>query len=205
MKPAPAPAKTQNPPEHKQFRWEAITAISTLVLALATLFVLVFTWRQINQFHEAERVHQLVEQRRWFNSSEFRQVRRSLAMKRLGADNKLATLNLKEPPQEMYEVLNFFEELGLLEKEGYLDPEDVWDELSYYAFNINEDAKPLLENERRDDQYSYRYFEALIATLQTIEAEKRGKACHPSEDDLVDFYKYAQKLSGGTPTVKPVP
>lgn len=39
----------------------------------------------------------------------------------------------------------------LLEKEGYLNAEDVWDELSYYAFNINEDAKPLLEKERRDD------------------------------------------------------
>src|SRR5215469_2632095 len=111
MKAAAAPAKAQHAPERRPFRWEAVTAISTLLLALTTFGALLYTARQIKDFreaervhNEAERVHQLVEQRRWFDSSGFIKVRKKLAGKRLDKHSKtVLPLNAAAAPGELYE------------------------------------------------------------------------------------------------------
>jgi hypothetical protein len=197
MNPSTMSAKTPQSAGHKEFRWESVTAISSLGLAAAALLALVFSWHQVSDFRTAERVHQLVEQKRFFNSPEFRHVRKSLGLQRLDAKGKLLPMKGNEAPQEMYDVLNYFEEIGLLEKKGYLDAEDVWNQLGDWAFNFNEDGKSVIEYERLEDPYAYRNFERLVAILQQIETVKTGKPRHPSIQDLEGFYQYSQKLSTG--------
>lgn len=203
MKAATGAAQAQQPVEYKQFRWEAITAIFTLILAGATISALVFSWQQISEFREAERVHQLVEQKRWFNSPEFRAVRRSLGFQRLDGQGKLKPIQADAAPQEMYDVLNYFDEIGLLEKKGYLNAEDVWFELGDWAFNFNEDGKLVIAHERQEDPYAYRNFERLVTTLQEIEIAKKGKPRQPTKEELEDFYRYSEKLSVGISAPKP--
>lgn len=115
MATAATPAK-QDPDLSKGFSWEAVTAISAALLTFTALFALIFSWQQIHDFRKAEQVHQLVEQMRYFTSTEFKQIRKTLADKRLDEHGKLLPLKADAAPEEMYLILNFFEEIGLLEK-----------------------------------------------------------------------------------------
>lgn len=200
MKTAVAPTK-EHSGERKEFSWEVVTAISTAVLTATTLFALVFSWRQIRDFRqaeqvhqEAEQVHQVVEQVRYFTSTEFRQVRKSLATKRLDSRGKLVPLSIKAVPEEMYEVLNYFEEIGLLERKGYLNAEDIWEELGYWALNTYEDAKPVIAHDRQEDPTLYTDLERLINLIQQVEKSKTGKPRALPSAEIEDFYRYQKKL-----------
>jgi hypothetical protein len=66
----------------------------------------------------------------------------------------------------MYDVLNFFDHVGLLEQRGYLDKGDVWSEFSYWLFAFYSDARPLIDAEQKDDPASFSSFSALMDDLE---------------------------------------
>jgi hypothetical protein len=194
------PGKAQPPSEPKGFHWEALIAMSNTLLALAALLALTFSWGQISEFREAEKVHQLVEQKRFFNSAEFRYVRKMLGHKRLDNTGKLLPLEGGAAPQEMYDLLNYFDEVGLLQKKGYLAAEDVFDQLGDWVFNYEKDGKSVIEYERLNDPYSYENLERLVGILQQIQLSKTGKRRDPSTQELEGMYQYSKSLSTGVPS-----
>ena len=89
----------------------------------------------------------------------------------------------------MSDMLGFFEHVSLLEKRGYLDKYDVWDEFSNSMFPIYADARSFIESQQKDDKEAYADFTGLMNEMEQIEAEKNGGATsHPSQDDIRDFY-----------------
>jgi uncharacterized protein YktA (UPF0223 family) len=129
--------------------------------------------------------------------------RKSLADKRLDAKHKiLLPLDPDNVPYEMSDVLDFFEHIGLLEKRGYLDKNDVWDEFSDFMFPLYADARPYIDSEQKKDRAEYANFTQLMKEMEQIEAEKEGGTVKPqSQEDIRDFYiGEAEDQPGALPT-----
>ena len=116
--------------------------------------------------------------------------RKSLADKRLDAKHKiLLPLDPDNAPYEMSDVLGFYEHMSLLEKRGYLDKYDVWDEFSDLMFPIYADARPYIDSRQKQDKEEYAGFTRLMKEMSQIEAEKEGGTVKPqSQEDIRDFY-----------------
>jgi len=95
------------------------------------------------------------------------------------------------PPAEVYDVLNFFETVGLLANRGYLNKTDVWEE---YA-----DARPLVAEEQKNEPVNYTNFASLMDDLQEIDKAHGGKKTHPSPDELYSFYADEAEARPGEP------
>lgn len=202
MKPSTTLAKHESPPKTGEFKWESITALSTSVLALVTLLALGFTGWQIRDYRDEIRVQRLVEEVRVFESSDYVAIRRSLAKQRLDSAGNLKPLNAADPPREMYSLLDYYEHLGVLEKRGYLDADDVWEEFSYTLLNFYSDSKPVIEAEQRDDPNSYRNLDKLAVVVRAIDVRNHGKHSNPTGNEIKEFYKYEENQPQGAPIAK---
>ncbi len=178
--------------------WEAVTAIGTGVLALTGVAAIIYTHSQLRQNRELARIQHLRDLVREFDLAPMSDRRRELADLRLDKE-RLLSLDDDNPPQCLYEVLDFFEHIGLLVKRGHLDRNDVWDTFSYWMFNIFADARSLIEQERKDDPTVYSNFVELIEQIRKIEKAKGGKTDIPSKDDIEGFYAYEKDRQPGAP------
>jgi hypothetical protein len=191
-------------------RWEklsalasAVTAFSTFLLFAAGAGALIFANRQIQESREQSKIQHLVEVVQQFDQSPMVDFRKSLADKRLDAKHKiLLPLDPDNVPYEMSDVLDFFEHMGLLEKRGYLDKNDVWDEFSDFMFPLYADARPYIDSEQKKDRAEYANFTQLMKEMEQIEAEKEGGTVKPqSQEDIRDFYiGEAEDQPGALPT-----
>jgi uncharacterized protein YktA (UPF0223 family) len=191
-------------------RWEklsalasAVTAFSTFLLFAAGAGALIFANRQIQESREQSKIQHLVEVVQQFDQSPMVDFRKSLADKRLDAKHKiLLPLDPDNVPYEMSDVLDFFEHIGLLEKRGYLDKNDVWDEFSDFMFPLYADARPYIDSEQKKDRAEYANFTQLMKEMEQIEAEKEGGTVKPqSQEDIRDFYiGEAEDQPGALPT-----
>jgi hypothetical protein len=191
-------------------RWEklsalasAVTAFSTFLLFAAGAGALIFANRQIQESREQSKIQHLVEVVQQFDQSPMVDFRKSLADKRLDAKHKiLLPLDPDNVPYEMSDVLDFFEHMGLLEKRGYLDKNDVWDEFSDFMFPLYADARPYIDSEQKKDREEYANFTQLMKEMEQIEAEKEGGTVKPqSQEDIRDFYiGEAEDQPGALPT-----
>ena len=191
-------------------RWEklsalasAVTAFSTFLLFAAGAGALIFANRQIQESREQSKIQHLVEVVQQFDQSPMVDFRKSLADKRLDAKHKiLLPLDPDNVPYEMSDVLDFFEHMGLLEKRGYLDKNDVWDEFSDFMFPLYADARPYIDSEQKKDRAEYANFAQLMKEMEQIEAEKEGGTVKPqSQEDIRDFYiGEAEDQPGALPT-----
>ena len=116
--------------------------------------------------------------------------RKRLACNRLDVKRQnLLPLNPDNAPYEMSDVLGFFEHVSVLEKRGYLDKTDVWEEFSDSMFPLYADARPYIDSEQKKDKAVYANFTQLMSEMEQIEAEKEGGNVKPqSQDDIRDFY-----------------
>jgi len=191
-------------------RWEklsalasAVTAFSTFLLFAAGAGALIFANRQIQESREQSKIQHLVEVVQQFDQSPMVDFRKSLADKRLDAKHKiLLPLDPDNVPYAMSDVLDFFEHMGLLEKRGYLDKNDVWDEFSDFMFPLYADARPYIDSEQKKDRAEYANFTQLMKEMEQIEAEKEGGTVKPqSQEDIRDFYiGEAEDQPGALPT-----
>ncbi len=114
---------------------------------------------------------------------------------------KLAEKRLKneKEPAELYHELDFFDTVGLLVKRGYLNESDVWETFSYWVFNLNADARGIIEQGQRGDPTYYATFTSLVERLQRVEADQHGPNARPSKDEVKDFYREELTVGIGTP------
>src|SRR5215472_467869 len=152
------------PPRH--FRSpELWTAVFTGVLAASTLVALIVAYQQLQELHAESQIQHLLALEQQFNQEPLLTYRRGFAEKRL---------KNQDDPNDLYNLLDFFETVGLLVRRGYLDESDVWNTFSYSAFVLNADARQTIEQDQRDDPTSYTDFTFLVTRLQLLESKNHG-------------------------------
>jgi hypothetical protein len=182
--------------------WEKLVAISSVIVAFTGIFAVVFAWYQIRVSREEAKVQHLVELVQEFQRPPVSDSMKALALARLDAKQEaLKPLYVDNPPDAVWDVLNFFEHVSLLANDGYLDDDMVWSEFGYWMFNVYADTRPLIEDDQKDDPAAFDDLPELMERLRKIEAkEGGGTQDHPSEADILSFY---QSETTGPPTIQP--
>jgi hypothetical protein len=182
--------------------WEKVTHLCTLILALTSIAALWYANAQINASHnqtdaqirEARnqaQIQHLDELLRRFEEGSLLEARTKLARSRI--DEKHETVLPMKPddePAEMDTLLNFFDYVGLLEKHGYLDKEDVWDQFGYYIFAFNADAQQVISEAQKHNEYYWANVTSLMKDLKEIDDRKDHSKLsqETTQDDLYEFY-----------------
>jgi hypothetical protein len=171
-------------------RWEKMTAVGTVVLALTGFTALIVGWLQIRELREEAKVVHFVEFIHDYDAPARIANRKALALKRIDKSQvRLHQLDAANPPEELVDELNFCEDLGLLTRRGYLDRHDVWNDFGYWLFVIYTDARPYLDVEQKGDPAEFRECTNLVESLRPIELRESGGADeHPSENDIYSAY-----------------
>ncbi|HEY2496634.1 MAG TPA: hypothetical protein VGK24_06170 [Candidatus Angelobacter sp.] len=176
-----------------EFTWESLTALGTLILAVGTLITVIVMTVQVMDARDMDRTKNLIDLRKEFDSSEFASVRQSLAAKRLDRNGHLIPWKSNEAPPEAYEILNFFDSVGMLLDKGHLNADDVWEQMSYWISNYSEDFKNVIAEEEKYDPYAYSDFKKLAQEIYKISEQKYKQPLSIPQDDLEDFYHYELK------------
>jgi hypothetical protein len=166
------------------------TAVFTGLLALITLVAVLVGYFQLRAFRTEARVQHLLQLDEKFTKEPMLSYRHKLAEKRLRNE---------KDPDELYQLLDFFETVGLLVKRGYLDEDDLWNTFSYSVFVLNADARQNLEQDQRDDPTTYAEFTYLVKCMERIEAKNHGTFAHPSKEEIEDYWKL-ELVGTSTPT-----
>ena len=174
----------------------AATALATVVIATTGVAAVIYAKRQLIDFRKEARIQHLIDASRDFERPPLTKLRENLAKQRVPND-ELIPITQDDPPSSFYDVLNFLEHLAMLTNGGYLSLEDVWDEFSYWIFNIYVDARSVIESERKEDPTFYRHLVELVPKLERLQAEKAGRYAPPTQDDIRYFYLEEKRASTG--------
>lgn len=170
------------------------TAWATVAIAFTSIVALIYAAFQLKQSRDIERVKHLVEFSQEFEQVPMTVYRKAVADKRAkGVECFFETQN----------ILNFLETIGLLERRGYLNAEDVWNNFGYWMFNIYADFRDDIEQEQKDDPTYYEDFCRLVERIRKIEKKKGGTDDRPSKEEIKEFWQdEAETAAIGTPLRK---
>jgi hypothetical protein len=196
--------------------WERILAISTAVGALGSLIAILIAVvlanvqikegragaeAQLKETRDEAKVQHLVDEAVRFNQPPLALSRVALAKKRV--DEKTRTvlpLDAENPPTEMWDVLNECDQVGILTRRGYLDIQDVYDELGYWLLNFYADAEPAVLADRKEYPTSERDCTWLIEQLKPLEIKyDDGRNLRLTKEDLYWFYEEELHTQVGQP------
>lgn len=182
--------------------WEAVQAIANVVLVLTSAGAIGYAGLQLRHEREYRSVNNLEKQLSFFLSEAFVAARRRLAESRTKG-NELLPWEVEEPPIAAFEVLDFYEHLGLLVKKGHLDVYDVWHTFYEWAQPVYVDLQPLLEN--TDSAYCDQYSDLrkLVRQMDEIQIRRMHdqQANHWAlwtPDRILDYYQYELESGRGT-------
>ena len=162
-----------------------VTAAATLELVITGVCALNFAERQIKEARDEARMQHLVQLAHDFDQPPMAKWRKDLAAKRIdGKSGKLRALDVNDPPGEMEDVLNFFEQVGVLAKRDYLNKRDILDMFGYWMFNLYADAAPLIKDEQEQDPETFKDFVAVMRDLRELEIGRRGSQADPKPNDI---------------------
>jgi hypothetical protein len=178
--------------------WEGLTAISTVALVIIGGLAVGYAKGQLDDFRRESRVKHLIELVTQFEQNPLAEQRRELGRQRTSG-NQLKALDVNDPPYELHDILNFFEHMGYLLEENYLDLQGVSTEFHYWIFHIWADAQELVKYEQSQDSIYYRHFRKMVERLAEEEKRRLGKFEFPPQEDVVDFYRDEAHLAAGSP------
>jgi len=196
--------------------WERVLAISTAVAAVGSLLaVLIAVYlanvqikearsaveAQLKEAREGAKVQHLVDESVRFDEAPLALSRVALAKKRIDEKNKtVLPLDAENPPTELWDVLNECDHVGILTRRGYLDIEDVYNELGYYLLNFYADAEPAVLADRKEYPNSESQCTWLIEQMKPLEIrEDAGRNLRLSKEDLYWFYEEELHTQVGQP------
>jgi hypothetical protein len=165
-------------------------AVFTAALAAVTLYAVSYARAQIREAHKEAQVQHLLTFVQQYESEPMVTYRKRLAAQRLKGEQE---------PDDLYNVLDFFETLGRLVDRGYLDESDVWDDFAYPVLILNSDAGKIIQDYQREDPGVYISFTSLVKKLAQTESEHNGALQHISTDDVTDFYRGELSVGAGVP------
>src|SRR6187402_2819917 len=105
--------------------WVEVQAIANSILVLTSAGAIGYASLQLSNERKYRAVSNLEKQLSFFLSEPFAVARKNLAQDRVD-ENGLVPWSLDDPPVSAFEVLDFYEHVGLLVKKGHLDVYDVW-------------------------------------------------------------------------------
>jgi hypothetical protein len=196
--------------------WERVLAISTAVAALGSLVAVLIAVvianvqikesrasaeAQLKETRDEAKVQHLVDEVVRFDQPPLALSRVALAKQRLDEEHKtLRPLDAENPPTEMWDVLNECNRVGLLTRRGYLDTEDVFNELGYWLLNFYADAEPAVLADRKEYPNSESDCTWLIEQMKPLEIKyDAGRNLRLSKEDLYWFYEEESRTQVGQP------
>lgn len=183
--------------------WVAVQAIANVVLVVTSLGAIGYAALQLRHEREYRSVTNLEKQLSFFLSNSFVAARRRLALARVSEDG-LVPWDINEPPVVAFEVLDFYEHLGLLVKKGHLDAYDVWHTFYEWAQPVYIDLEPLIKNQKSPYAVQYSDFRKLMRAMDEIQIRRmHAKRASPSAlwtpERILDYYRYELESSEGRP------
>src|ERR1700760_2592844 len=180
--------------------WVAVQAIATVVLVMTSGGAIAYAALQLRHEREYRSVNNLEKQLSFFLSGPFVAARRRLAQARVGQDG-LIPWSVEEPPVVAFEVLDFYEHLGLLVKKGHLDLYDVWHTFYEWAQPVYIDMQQLVESEDSGYRGHYRDLQRMVRQMDEIQMEKMQtqKGEHWAlwtPERIIEHYQYELKANG---------
>jgi hypothetical protein len=179
--------------------WDGLTALSTFLLVVVGIATVVYAGFQFHGVQRESKIKHMIDLVTQFETVPLAKYRRELAKKRLSSDGALQSLDLENPPAELYDIMNFFEHMGYLLDGNYLNLEDVSVEFHYWILNVWADAYELVKSEQAEDSIYYEHFGRMANRLLAYDRPRTGKLELPSPSDIEDFYYAESHLSPGSP------
>lgn len=184
--------------------WEAVQAVASVALVLTSAGAIGYAGLQLRHEREYRSVNNLEKQLSFFLGDGFVAARRRLAESRTNG-RELLPLDIDDPPIAVFEVLDFYEHLGLLVKKGHLDVYDVWHTFYEWAQPVYVDLQLLLED--KESTYSDQYSDLckLMRRMDDIQLKRMHEqnANHWAlwtPDRILDYYQY--ELESGRQTMR---
>ncbi len=168
---------------------ERLTTFFTAIITITAVWALIYAHWTLKQAHEEAQVQHLLSFIQQFEQEPMVTYRKFYASERLR--------EIQDPSQQ-YDLLNFFDTLGLLVRRGYLNESDVWECFSYWAFPLYADTRATIEQDQKDDANVYSNFITLVERLKHIEAKHHGSTDRPSKDEVREFWQGESQIVAGS-------
>ncbi len=145
--------------------FNSVAALSAAVAAFFSFVALVLTCFQLKQFRFAHGVDLIFDLDHQFQAPDLLNARRLSA----------TALQNHESTEEIDEVLDFFETLGILVRRNAVDDELAWNYFSHWVFRYAALTKDHIEDRRKaeSDGTYWQEFDFLIKRFTKIEKKKR--------------------------------
>lgn len=180
--------------------WVAVQAIANSVLVVTSGGAIGYAGLQLSNERKYRSVSNLEKQLSFFLSEPFALARRTLAQDRVNAEG-LVAWDVSNPPVSAFEVLDFYEHIGLLVKKGHLDVYDVWHTFYEWAQPVYIDLRPLIED--AESSYSDHYSDLRKLMRQMDEIQLRRMHAHHANhwalwtpERILEHYRYELETGG---------
>jgi hypothetical protein len=143
----------------------SIAALSAAVAAFFSFVAIILTCFQLRQFRFAHGVDLIFDLDRQFQTPDLLKARRLSAI----------ALMYHKSTEDLDEVLDFFETVGILVRRNAVDAEIAWSYFSYWVLRYADLTKGHIEERRKAelDETYWQDFELLVNRLTKIEIRKR--------------------------------
>ena len=103
--------------------------------------------------------------------------------------------DVDDPPVTAFEVLDFYDHLGLLVKKGHVDAYDIWHTFYEWAQPVYVDLQPLIEDSKSNYVDHYAELRRLMRVMDDIQIKRMHKqnANHWAlwtPERILDYYRY---------------
>jgi len=180
--------------------WVAVQAIANSVLVITSGGAIGYAGLQIANERKYRSVSNLEKQLSFFLSEPFALARKQLAQDRLNAEG-LVAWDVSNPPVSAFEVLDFYEHVGLLVKKGHLDVYDVWHTFYEWAQPVYVDLRSLIEDPESSYSDHYSDLRKLMRQMDEIQLG-RMHAQHANHwalwtpERILEHYRYELETGG---------
>jgi hypothetical protein len=180
--------------------WVEVQAIANSVLVITSGGAIGYAGLQISNERKYRSVSNLEKQLSFFLSEPFALARKQLAQDRVN-DAGLVAWELHDPPVSAFEVLDFYEHVGLLVKKGHLDVYDVWHTFYEWAQPVYVDLQSLIEDPESSYSDHYSDLRKLMRAMDEIQLGRMHKqnANHWAlwtPERILEHYKYELETGG---------
>lgn len=179
--------------------WVAVQAIANAALVVTSAGAIGYAGLQLRHEREYRSVSNLEKQLTFFLSDSFVASRRNLAQVRTDGRELLAW-TIDDPPVAAFEILDFYDHLGLLVRKGHLNVFDVWHTFYEWAQPVYVDLQPLIENPESDFVDHYSELRKLMRAMDDIQLKRMhaNNANHWAlwtPERILEHYRYELEAS----------
>ena len=179
--------------------WEAVQALANVVLVLTSAGAIGYAGVQLRHERRYRSVTNLEKQLSSFLGESFVAARQRLAASRTDGE-VLLELMPDDPPVEAFEVLDFYDHLGLLVKKKHLELYDVWHTFYEWAQPVYIDLQQMVEGADSPYRDHYSDLRKLMRAMDEIQirrmhAKKANHWALWTPERILDYYRYELEVS----------